>query len=200
MIEIRPIAVYIIYKRSIGIAFTYNNSINDMLMWQRNRDAIEKWCTDNQIWLTVKRCHHMTSTRKNVPIVTFTENWNNEISWSNIRCAFIVQQSYWTHLLICHQNVGSLTYRINGIYPARSVDYSELLVLGRVQSLQHRWQLNSATFLHRIIRNHVECPGIWSELQFDVSQSSRAVQFFTYNTFRTNLMLHPSIHSYDAKC
>nr|CAI5853243.1 unnamed protein product [Callosobruchus analis] len=82
-----------------------------------------------------------------------------------------------------------MSFRSDGIYPARGCEHSLLLARFGIESLQVRRVLSSVIFLYRILHNSIDSPLLLSYICFHVPQfnTRQNVTFYSGNA-RTNVM------------
>ena len=91
-----------------------------------------------------------------------------------------------------------LSFRIDGIYPIRGMEYNLLLARHQIHSLSSRRQLYSANFLWNLIQGKIDCPILLANVNFHVPRIvSRHASSFLPSIPRTNqLRKAPLEHMY----
>lgn len=87
-----------------------------------------------------------------------------------------------------------ILYRLDGAYPPRGIDHSELLHRCHLHSLEIRRFGFSVTFLHKLLHNNLACPLLLSKIPFHVPRlHCRTHSSFYCKRNRTDIMLKSPI-------
>ncbi|XP_063924562.1 uncharacterized protein LOC135138515 [Zophobas morio] len=82
-----------------------------------------------------------------------------------------------------------LSYKIDGFYPQRNIDYNYLLQKHGFVSLKNRREEHSARFISRLISGKIDCPELLERVNFHVPRvASRYMATFHQPISRTNLL------------
>ena len=104
----------------------------------------------------------------------------------------------WAPYYVCHQLtiekiqrrfLKYLSFKIDGVYPPRHVDYDNLLRRHNFQSLFSRRKEYGAHFIWKLIHNRLDCSNILSLIKFHVPRlNSRYASTFDFSTPKTNIL------------
>ncbi|XP_063924610.1 uncharacterized protein LOC135138559 [Zophobas morio] len=89
-----------------------------------------------------------------------------------------------------------LSYKIDGFYPQRNIDYNYLLQKHGFVSLKNRREEHSARFISKLISGKIDCPELLERVNFHVPRvASRYMASFHQSISRTNLLRKaPLVH------
>lgn len=113
---------------------------------------------------------------------------------SKLEYASPVWCPYYIHLEICIEKVQRrflkyMSFKIDGVYPTRGVDYSELLNRHNVSSLSQRREIQGAHFVWKLVNGFIIDSSLLACLNFHIPRlNSRFVSTFTLPAPRTNLL------------
>lgn len=87
-----------------------------------------------------------------------------------------------------------LSFKIDGTYPVRDIDYSSLLERFNYNNLELRRNCAAIVFLYKVVRGEIDCPEILAQIKFLVPRlGTRQHVTFYCNNSRTNVQLKSPI-------
>lgn len=89
-----------------------------------------------------------------------------------------------------------LSFKLDGVYPVRNIDYGALLDRHGMRTVASRRERQGARFMWKLVHGTVDCPNLLSSLNFLVPRiSSRSPPTFCLPIPRTNLLSFSPITS-----
>lgn len=83
-----------------------------------------------------------------------------------------------------------LSFKLDGTYPQRNIDYVSLLERHGLQPLDYRREVQGARFIWKLVHGRIDCPFLLSMISFLVPRSSsRSTNTFSLPFPRTNILL-----------